>query len=372
LVEQVDSVVIGAGVIGLACARALALAGREVVILERHSRIGEEISSRNSEVIHAGIYYPEHSAKARLCVHGKQLLYRYCADHQIPHQRCGKLIIATHSSQLDVLRGYQRRARANGAGELSWLEQAAIGRLEPAVRGVAGVYSETTGIIDSHALMESLLGEVQQHSGALALGTEALHVARTDSGLRVDTADVELEARLLVNATGLMAPRFAAQMDVGHREELPRAYFAKGHYYQLGGHSPFSHLVYPIAEAGGLGVHVTLDLGGAARFGPDVAWCDEPDYRFDESTREDFISAIRRYYPDLDESRLQPGYTGVRPKISPPGSDAADFSIRGPAEHGVPGLVHLFGIESPGLTACLAIAERVAEQLLGPRPSRDP
>jgi D-amino-acid oxidase len=368
LVEQVDAVVIGAGVIGLACARALAHAGREVVILERHSRIGEEISSRNSEVIHAGIYYPQHSAKARLCVRGKELLYRYCADHQVPHQRCGKLIVATNDSQLGVLRDYQQRARMNGAGELRWLEPEAITRLEPAIRGVAGVYSETTGIVDSRALMESLLGAVEERAGALALGTNALHVASAGAGFRIETADLELEANLLVNATGLSAPTFAAQMDVEHRDVLPRAYFAKGHYYQLSGRSPFSHLVYPIAEAGGLGVHVTLDLGGAARFGPDVRWCDKPDYQFDESTREDFVSAIRSYYPDLDESRLHPGYTGVRPKISPPGSDAADFSIRGPLEHGVAGLVHLFGIESPGLTACLAIAEWVSEQLLGPRP----
>ena len=360
--------VIGAGVIGLACARALAHAGQEVVILERHSRIGEEISSRNSEVIHAGIYYPQHSAKARLCVRGKELLYRYCADHQVPHQRCGKLIVATNDSQLGVLRDYQQRARMNGVGDLRWLEPEAITRLEPAIRGVAGVYSETTGIVDSHALMESLLGAVEERAGALALGTNALHVASAGAGFRIETADLELEANLLVNATGLSAPTFAAQMDVEHRDVLPRAYFAKGHYYQLSGRSPFSHLVYPIAEAGGLGVHVTLDLGGAARFGPDVRWCDKPDYQFDESTREDFVSAIRSYYPDLDESRLHPGYTGVRPKISPPGSDAADFSIRGPLEHGVAGLVHLFGIESPGLTACLAIAEWVSEQLLGPPP----
>ena len=369
MAEQVDAVVIGAGVIGLACARALARAGREVVVLERHSHIGEEISSRNSEVIHAGIYYPQHSAKARLCVRGKDLLYRYCADHQIPHRRCGKLIVATHDSQLHVLRDYQQSARMNGAGELRWLESEGITRLEPAIHGVAGVYSESTGIIDSHALMESLLGGLEECSGALALGTNALHVARADAGFRIETADLELQANLLVNATGLSAPTFAAQMDVQHHDALPRPYFAKGHYYQLSGASPFSHLVYPIAEAGGLGVHVTLDLGGAARFGPDVRWCDEPDYQFDESTREDFVSAIRSYYPELDDSRLHPGYTGVRPKLSPLGGDAADFSIRGPTDHGVPGLVHLFGIESPGLTACLAIAEQVREHLLGPGPS---
>jgi L-2-hydroxyglutarate oxidase LhgO len=372
LIERVDSVVIGAGVIGLACARALAWAGREVVLLERHSRIGEEISSRNSEVIHAGIYYPEHSAKAHLCVRGKELLYRYCAEHQIPHQRCGKLIVATNDAQLEILRDYQRRALINGAGELPWLDREAVARLEPAIRCVAGVYSETTGIIDSHSLMDSLLGEIEQRSGALALGTEAMQVASTGKRFRIETADLELEADLLVNASGLSAPRFAAQMNVSHRDELPLAYFAKGHYYQLSGRSPFSHLVYPIAEAGGLGVHVTLDLGGAARFGPDVSWCDEPDYQFDESNRDDFVSAIRGYYPDLDESHLHPAYTGVRPKISPAGSEAADFSIRGPAQHGVAGLVHLFGIESPGLTACLAIAERVTELLLGPlQPATD-
>lgn len=363
MTDRVDAIVIGAGVVGLACARALARGGREVLVLERHASIGEETSSRNSEVIHAGIYYPEGSLKARACVEGKALLYRYCRDYQIPHRRCGKLIVATREDQLEVLEGYRRQARVNGAGDLRWLSRAEVLELEPALECVGGVLSESTGIVDSHALMQSFLGELERHGGALAVRTEVQDVASTTSGLRVTTEALEVETALLINAAGLSAPEVAARMRVAHREPVPKAYYAKGRYYVLTGAPPFHRLVYPVAEAGGLGVHVTLDLGGSVRFGPDVTWCDAPDYAFDDSDRDAFVDSIRRYYPGLEAGRLQPGYVGVRPKIAPPGAAVGDFQVRGPRHHGVAGLVHLFGIESPGLTAALALAQEVAKSV---------
>jgi L-2-hydroxyglutarate oxidase LhgO len=356
--ERVDVVVIGAGVVGLACARQFARAGRDVIVLERHGQIGTETSSRNSEVIHAGIYYDTGSAKARLCVRGKALLYRHCEEYGVAHARCGKVIVATEEAQFDTLRGYQRRALANGVGELRWLTPDDVAELEPAVRCVGAVRSDTTGIIDSHAYMESLLGDLEAHGGVVAFHADVVD-GRAEAGrVRVDTSELSVDASLVVNSAGLAAPDLARTL-TGSTDRLPRAYYAKGQYYTLSGRSPFRALVYPVAEAGGLGVHVTLDLAGQARFGPDVVWIDGVDYRFDDRNRERFIAAIRRYYPDLDETRLQPGYTGIRPKISAPNEPAADFRILGPRDHGVPGLVHLFGIESPGLTASLAIAEEV-------------
>ena len=350
--ETVDCVVIGAGVVGLATARALAFAGREVLVLERHGLIGSETSSRNSEVIHAGIYYPSGSLKARLCVRGKALLYAYCATHGVPHRRCGKLIVATSPEQSGILQGYQRQARMNGVGELHWLDEAGIEALEPAVDGHCAVFSPTTGIIDSHAYMVALQGDLEASGGVVALDTPvgALQVDNKDT-VRVSTPGLDLLPRTVINAAGLSAPLLAANIG-----EAPSAFYARGRYYTLSGRSPFSHLVYPVAEAGGLGVHVTLDLGGQARFGPDVAWIEDVDYEFDDGNRAAFVKAIRRYYPALDEDRLQPGYTGIRPKISGPGAPAADFRIERPH----PGFINLLGIESPGLTASLAIAELVA------------
>ena len=358
MAERVDVVVIGAGVVGLACAREYARAGRDVVVLERHAQIGTETSSRNSEVIHAGIYYDTGSAKARLCVRGKALLYRHCEMYAVPHRRCGKIIVATDESQFDTLRGYQQRALANGVGELRWLAPADVARMEPAVRCVGAVYSETTGIIDSHAYMESLVGDLEAHGGVVAFHADVVDGRAEHGRVRIDTSELSLDAAVVVNSAGLAAPDLARALG-GTNAPLPRAYYAKGQYYSLSGRSPFNALVYPVAEAGGLGVHVTLDLAGQARFGPDVVWIDSVDYTFDERNRARFVTAIRRYYPDLDETRLQPGYTGIRPKISGPNEPAADFRIVGPANHGVPGLVHLLGIESPGLTASLAIAEDV-------------
>ena len=357
--ERVDCVVIGAGVVGLACARALARDGREVLVLERHGQIGTETSSRNSEVIHAGIYYDTGSLKARLCVRGKALLYAYCEAYGVPFSRCGKIIVATDATQFEALRGYQARAVANGVGELRWMSASEVVELEPAVACVGAVMSETTGIIDSHAYMESLVGDLEAHGGMIAFHSEILSGASAGGRIRLETEQLALDAALVVHCAGLGAPDLARRIAAHPHGALPHAYYAKGHYYTLSGRSPFRRLVYPIAEAGGLGVHVTLDLAGQARFGPDVVWLDGIDYTFDERNRERFVTAIRRYYPALDAHRLQPGYTGIRPKIAASNEPAADFRLSGPQSHGIAGLIHLFGIESPGLTASLALADEV-------------
>ena len=358
MAERCDAVVIGAGVIGLAVARELAIAGREVLVLERNALIGSETSSRNSEVIHAGIYYPTGSIKAETCVRGKALLYDYCDRRHVPCNRVGKLIAATSEEHLDVLRNYQRQALRNGVGRLRWLDRQEALRLEPEVDCLAGVFSETTGVIDSHAFMLSLHGDVEAHGGIVSFHTEVTDLERRDGRLLVRCGDFDLAAVSVVNAAGLEAPRVASALG-GDR----RGYYAKGHYYALSGRSPFTHLVYPVAEPGGLGVHVTLDMAGQARFGPDVVWIDEADYAFDAANRNRFVEAIRKYYPGLDPDRLHPDYTGIRPKLAPAGSPASDFVIEGPAEHGIHGLVNLLGIESPGLTSSFAIAERVPRLL---------
>lgn len=352
--ETVDVVVIGAGVVGLAVARRLAQAGREVLVLERHDAIGTETSARNSEVIHAGLYYPSGSLRARLCVRGKHLLYAYLKERSLPHKNCGKVLVAVDDSQTAELAKYRKQSEINGAGELRPLSAADVKHLEPDVVAVAGLWSPTTGIIDSHAYMLSLQGDLEAAGGLVVLNTAVRALRATDTGVTVQCADMTLDAGLVINSAGLSAPAVAASC-----MEAPKSYYARGRYYTLSGRSPFNHLVYPMPEPGGLGVHVTLDLAGQARFGPDVAWIEAVDYTFDDSARESFASAIRKYYPGLDMARLQPGYTGVRPKITGPGAPAADFVIEGPETHGVGGLVNLFGIESPGLTSSLAIADYV-------------
>lgn len=361
-----DCVVVGAGVVGLAVARSVAATGREVIVLEAESAIGTGTSSRNSEVIHAGIYYPAGSLKARLCVSGKQALYRYCVERGVAHRQTGKIIVAVTDDEISTLQQYEIQARANGVTDLRWLEAAELRDLEPEVAAVRGLLSPSTGIIDSHELMIALQGDIEANGGSIVVNTPVHSIGRVGRAFRLECADQgasEIHAASVINAAGLQAPELAAATEALPARCVPEARYAIGHYYSLSGRSPFSRLVYPLAGDGGLGVHVTLDRSGAARFGPDVRWIDSVDYAFDDSRREAFISAIQRYYPGLEAARLQPAYTGIRPKIAGPGDPAADFLIQGSAKHGLPGLVNLFGIESPGLTAALAIGALVSQML---------
>lgn len=363
--ERIDCAVIGAGVVGLAVARALALAGREVMVLEREGGIGTGTSSRNSEVIHAGIYYPQGSLKAQLCVQGKEMLYAYADERGVAYRRCGKLIVATSTEQVGELEGIVAKARANGVHDLVVLTRDQALAMEPQLQCVAAVHSPSTGIVDSHALMLSLQGDLENAGGMLALKSP---VARAECGsgqidLVMEDGTV-LRCASVVNAAGLHAPALARQFAGLNEQALPTAYFAKGNYFTLSGRAPFNRLVYPVPEPGGLGVHLTLDLGGQAKFGPDVQWVDSSgDLVVDPARGQAFYAEVRKYWPALSDGALIPGYAGMRPKISGPGQPAADFMIQGAKEHGVAGLVNLFGIESPGLTSSLAIGARVAEML---------
>jgi L-2-hydroxyglutarate oxidase LhgO len=361
--EKLDAVVIGAGVVGLAVARALALAGREVVILESEDAIGTHTSSRNSEVIHAGIYYPKGSLKARSCVAGKELLYEYCVSHGVPHKRTGKLIVATSESQIPELQSIQQKAHGNGVSDVVWMTRAQALALEPELHCVAALYSPSTGIIDSHALMLAYLGDAEDAGAMLALKTRLLGAQVVPSGFIVHTSEMDLRCRVLVNSAGLRAPSVARSIEGFPETLVPREFYAKGNYYSLSGKNPFSRLVYPVPEPGGLGVHVTLDLAGQARFGPDVEWVERVDYDVDPKRAERFYAAIRRYWPGLPDGALAPGYAGIRPKTAGPGEPAPDFVVQGPRSHGVAGLVQLFGIESPGLTSSLALAGIVLDEL---------
>ena len=357
--ESVESVVIGAGVVGLAVARALASAGREVVILEAEDAIGTHTSSRNSEVIHAGIYYPKGSLKATSCVEGKRLLYEYCVAHGVPHRRSGKLIVASDEKQLPELQEIQRKAHANGVTDVVWMTREQALALEPELHCVAALYSPSTGIIDSHALMLAYLGDAEAHGAMLALKSPLEKAEVASDGIVLRAGNEEIKTRLLVNSAGLKAPSVAKSIEGYPRELAPGEFYAKGNYYSLARRAPFSRLIYPVPEPGGLGVHVTLDLAGQARFGPDVEWVERIGYDVDPRRAERFYAAIRRYWPALPDGALLPGYSGIRPKTAGPREPAADFLIQGPREHGVRGLVHLFGIESPGLTASLALADAV-------------
>ena len=365
--DQVECVVVGAGIVGLAAARALALSGREVVILEAEDAIGTHTSSRNSEVIHAGIYYPEGSLKARACVEGRARLYDYCASHGVPHRRCGKLIVATDPGQVPELEGIRRKAHANGVADVIEIPAAEAMRMEPALRCIAALHSPSTGIIDSHALMLAYLGDAEAAGAMLALKSALARVVVMGREFELHTPETRIKASLLVNCAGLRAPTLASRIEGFPKEKIPRELYAKGNYYSLQGRPPFTRLVYPVPEPGGLGVHVTLDLAGQARFGPDVQWLERlgesVDYSVDPRRAERFYAAIRRYWPGITEGALSPAYSGIRPKISGPGEPAADFMIQGPAEHGIAGLVNLFGIESPGLTASLALADQVTALL---------
>jgi L-2-hydroxyglutarate oxidase LhgO len=362
--DKVECVVIGAGVIGLAVARRLAQSGREVIVLEAAEGIGTVTSSRNSEVIHAGIYYPAGSLMARLCVSGKLALYEYCSDHGIPHRNCGKLIVATTPTESAKLQSIRAHAEANGVLDLQTLTGDAARALEPALNCDAALLSPSTGIIDSHAFMLALRGEAEEAGAAFAFHTPLLRARAAAGRVELDAGGntpISLECRLLVNAAGLAAPAVARGIDGMPIELIPRAYLAKGNYFSCSARAPFSRLIYPVPEPGGLGVHLTLDMAGQARFGPDVEWVDAIDYAVDPARAERFYPAIRRYWPTLPDGALMPSYSGIRPKIVPPAVAVQDFLIQGPQAHGVDGLINLFGIESPGLTASLAIADYVAE-----------
>jgi len=362
MTERVDCVVIGAGVIGLAIARRLALAGREVIVVEAATAIGTETSSRNSEVIHAGIYYPADSLKARFCVSGKQTLYQYCEERGIPYRACGKLIVATDEGQIPILKILAEKAMKNGVNDLEWLNPAQVRNLEPAIYCVAALRSPSSGIIDSHALMLAYQGDAEGAGAMFAFLSPVEGGEILPDGIALDIGGEEplrLIASTVVNCAGLYAGRVAKSIHGFPSERVPTHYYAKGNYYTLSGRSPFNSLIYPVPEQAGLGVHVTIDLGGQVRFGPDVEWIDHINYDVDPRRSAVFYSAVRRYWPDLPDGALQPGYAGIRPKLQPPGGPAVDFLIQGPVDHGINGLIHLYGIESPGLTASLVIADYV-------------
>jgi len=362
--DKVECVVIGAGVIGLAVARRLAQAGREVIVLEAAEGIGTVTSSRNSEVIHAGIYYRAGSVMAKMCVDGKQALYRYCHDQGIPHRNCGKLIVATTPKESEKLQSIRAHAEANGVADLQVLSGEAARALEPALACEAALLSPSTGIIDSHAYMLALRGNAEDAGAAFAFHTPLIGARVRDGRIELDAGGetpMSLECRLLVNAAGLGATSVARSIDGMPVEMIPPAYLAKGNYFSCSARAPFSRLIYPVPEPGGLGVHLTLDMAGQARFGPDVEWVDSIDYVVDPARAERFYPAIRRYWPALPDGALMPAYSGMRPKIVPPAVATQDFLIQGPRDHGIDGLINLFGIESPGLTSSLAIADRVGE-----------
>ncbi|QIG53200.1 NAD(P)/FAD-dependent oxidoreductase [Altererythrobacter sp. BO-6] len=364
--EEVECIVVGGGVIGLACAAALARSGREVVLLEAEQAIGTHSSSRNSEVIHAGIYYEPESLKAKFCRRGRDMLYAFAADRGIAHRRIGKAIVATSNEQLEQLEEIRTRAVANDVHDLQFLSRNEMKSLEPEVQCVGALYSPSTGIIDSHGLMVALEGEFEHYGGMLVLKAEVTAVIPDPRGFVVEINNLEserLRTRNLVNCAGLRAVEMAQRILGARSNSIPDAYFAIGHYYRLSGRPPCKRLVYPIPVTGGLGVHLTIDLGGQARFGPDVRWIEKPDYRFDDCAKDDFVSAIQCFLPNISADQLQPDYTGVRSKISGPDRPAADFRIDGPDDHGVTGLINLFGIESPGLTSSLAIADYVVRRL---------
>jgi L-2-hydroxyglutarate oxidase LhgO len=364
--DEVECVVVGAGVIGLAAARALALAGIEVLVVEQAFTIGFETSSRNSEVIHGGLYYPVGSLKARSCVEGRHRLYRYCREHGVPHSRLGKLIVATSEAEVAGLEKIAATAHANGVGDLERLDPTQAKRLEPAVSCVAALLSPSTGIIDSHALMLAYQGDAEAAGAIVVLRTPVVSGCLRPDGFELAIGGGEptrIHCRSLVNAAGLHAPALARAIEGIPPETIPPPYFCRGVYFTLSGSAPFQRLVYPVPVPGGLGVHVTLDLAGQVRFGPDVEWIPSVDYTVDPRRGEVFYAAVRTYWPGLPDGALQPGYAGIRPKISGPSDPARDFVVQGPDDHGVPGLVNLYGIESPGLTASLPLADEVLRKL---------
>ncbi len=364
MAEKADCIVIGAGVVGLAVARELAMRGREVIVLEAESAVGTGTSSRNSGVIHAGIPYAIGSLKARLCIRGKELLYRYCPEHGVGHRRLGKLIVAVEESEVENLRALKERAAANGMHELEFLDKAEALAMEPALRCVAALHSPTTGIIDVHDLMLAFQGDAEANGAAIAFNSPVAGGRACANGIELKVggaSPVTIHCKALINSAGLEAQSVASRIEGIPLKTIPERFLAKGSYFVLAGPPPFARLIYPVPATHGLGIHFLLDMGGRTHFGPDVEWVDEIDYDVNEGRVEDFYAAVRRFWPGLENGELKPGYAGIRPKIARAGSSDADFVIQGPDVHGIPGLVNLYGIESPGLTAAMAIAENVAE-----------
>jgi L-2-hydroxyglutarate oxidase LhgO len=367
MTERIDCAVIGAGVVGLAVARRLALAGRSVVVLEKADAIGTETSSRNSEVIHAGIYYATGWLKAKLCVAGNRALYSYCAEHGVAHKRIGKIIVACSDSEVAALDKYLHQAQANGVSDLTWLSAAQVREMEPAVQCVAALNSPSTGLVDSHALMLAYQGDAEQAGAAVVFQSPVESAEVTGDGILLDVGGKDpttISCNAVINCAGLYAQSVARSIRGLSDTTIPPIHYAIGHYYTMSGKPAFARLVYPVAVPGSLGIHVALDLAGQVRFGPDIHWIDAIDYRFNESSAQGFYASIRRYFPALADGALQPGYTGIRPKVSGPGEPVKDFVIQGASEHGIPGLVNLYGIESPGLTSSLSIADHVYEMLV--------
>lgn len=370
-VMELDCVVIGGGVIGLAIARALAMAGREVIVLETEPLPGSITSARNSEVIHAGLYYATGSLKAKLCVAGKQKLYDYCRDRHIPHRRCGKLVVAASEPEVAYLEKLLKQAEANHVDDCRLIDAKALHAMEPQIRGFAALVSPSTGIIDSHSLMQAYIADLENHGGSLVLNAPVLSGALLDNHrirLSVGGRDpVEIEASLVVNAAGLGAWSLSENIEGIDPATIPARHYAKGSYFSLAGRAPAQRLIYPVPEPGGLGVHLTLDLAGQARFGPDVEWVEEIDYAVEPKRSEKFYAAIRRYFPDLTDGALVPAYSGIRPKIAgPDAGGGGDFVIQGSAETGHRAYAALYGIESPGLTSSMAIADHLLEKLTNP------
>jgi L-2-hydroxyglutarate oxidase LhgO len=365
--EQIDCIVVGAGVIGLACARALAMAGVQTLVLEAESRIGSGVSSRSSEVIHAGLYYAPGSLKAKFCVQGRQMLYRYLDERHLPHRRLGKLVVATEDADLVPLAELLSRARTNGVDHLEMLDATQAALLEPMLRCCGALHSPDTGIVDSHALMLSLSGDLQSHGGSIALRSPMRQATWHDGAWQLTTGTSEaypIRCSVLVNAAGLSAQSVAATVEEYPPQRIPPLRLSRGNYFSLTQRAPFGRLIYPLPGDGGIGVHLTLDMGGAARFGPDVEWIDRIDFNVDPDRAAFFYRSIRTFWPQLPDGALQPAYAGIRPKLSGPGEPARDFVIDGPGQHGLAGLIHLFGFESPGLTSALAVGQHVAELIV--------
>ena len=362
MTERVDCIVIGAGVVGLAVARAVALSGRDVIVLEKADKIGSETSSRHSEVIHAGIYYEKDSLKAKFCVEGKHSLYAFCDTHGVSYNICGKIIVATDEEQLPELERLRNNAAANGVEDLTWMTPQQARDMESALYCVGALWSPSTGILDSHSYMLALQGDAEEAGTMMAFLTPVVGGEVLDSGIRIDCggeAPMSVCANCVVNCGGLWAQSISSTIVGTPKASVPPTYYCKGNYYTLSGRPPFTRPIYPVPEKAGLGVHVTVDLGGQVRFGPDVEWVDKIDYGVDARRADKFYHAIRKYYPDLADGALQPGYSGIRPKIQAPGEPAMDFVIHGPNDHGVDGLINLYGIESPGMTSSLAIADYI-------------